>query len=84
MWSTLLGPLVPAGHGTLSFSTTWAGIRELIRVAERCAVIDLDASCSTVDAEQMQQEAAYKIPYYLQQLAEEERGRTANVSSTGG
>lgn len=49
------------------------GIRELIRVDQRCAVLQLDSLCDTVDAEQMQQAEDYEIPHHLQQLVEEER-----------
>ncbi len=49
------------------------GIRELIRVDQRCSAIQLDELCETVDAEQMQQAEGYEIPHHLQQLIEEER-----------
>lgn len=55
-----------------------AGIRELIRVDEKCGAINLDTLCNDVDAEQMQQAEGYEIPHHLQQLVEEERRRMEN------
>ncbi len=58
------------------------GIRELIRVDERCAAISLDPLCSAVDAEQMKQAEGYEIPHHLQNLVEEERRRLENEEAS--
>lgn len=55
-----------------------AGIRELIRVDERCKAFSLLPLCKQVDAEQMQQAQGYEIPHHLEQLVEEEQRRMEN------
>lgn len=58
-----------------------SGIRELIRVDERCKAFCLDTLCCQVDAEQMQQAQGYEIPHHLQHLVEEERRRLENEAT---